>query len=256
MNLAPTTGRGSQGSNDRSKLCLAIVLMAATVIAVSSPVWSGSTGGAASSAMGQSPAAYLARLGKGKFLVADRKLNDPNFRETVVLLLQYSPRGAMGLVVNRPTDVRLSHAVPEIEELERRDDTLHKGGPVPSEALFLLFRSARPLAESNRVFGDVFLSPSLGVLDQLVNGAGGESDFRLYVGHSGWGPGQLEYEIEGGHWHVVDGVSDLVFAEKPSSVWQRLIPRSPTQVAVATDRESSTLRHPPRLRTTLSSPSR
>jgi hypothetical protein len=149
MKLAPTTRRGVQDSNARLKLCSAVVLAAATVL----PMSAGSPGRVPPKDMGitttRSPEANLARLGKGKFLVADRTLNDPNFRETVVLLLQYSPHGAMGLVVNRPTDVRLSRAIPEIEQLEHRDDTLYKGGPVESQALFLLYRSARPLDESN-----------------------------------------------------------------------------------------------------------
>jgi putative transcriptional regulator len=216
----------------------AAVVLAAVALALVSigPQAQDATGAQATAAV-RSPDRYLSQLARGKFLVADHRLRDPNFKQTVVVLLQYSPHGAMGFVVNRPTDVRLSEAISELEQLKQREDTLYKGGPVPSQALYLLYRSEKNLDESNRLFEDVYLSSSLGVLAQLVAGVGGENDFRLYVGHAGWAPGQLDREVERGDWHVVDAVSDLVFAADPSTVWQRLVPRSPTQVAMATDRE-------------------
>jgi putative transcriptional regulator len=237
MRLALIEPCGRRGLNKRVTSWVAVVLAAVALLPVSIGPQARNASSAQATAAVRSPASNLSQLARGKFLVADHRLRDPNFKQTVVLLLQYSPHGAMGFVVNRPTDVRLSEAISEIEQLKQREDTLYKGGPVPSEALYLLYRSEKKLDESNRVVQDVYLSASLGVLAQLVAGAGGKNDFRLYVGHAGWAPGQLDREVERGDWHVVDAASDLIFAEKPSTVWQRSVPRSPTQVAMAVDRE-------------------
>jgi hypothetical protein len=99
-------------------------------------------------------------LAQGKFLVADRRLIDSNFRETVVLLIRYGPEGAMGLVINRPVQLKLSTVLPDIKELDRRKETLYLGGPVESTRILLLVRSANPPEASMPVFGDVYLSSS------------------------------------------------------------------------------------------------
>ena len=244
MRPALIAPRGRRGTNSRVSSWAAMVPAAVALVLVSIGPQARNPSSVEATTTAQPPDRYLSQLARGKFLVAGRGLLDPNFKQTVVLLLQYSPHGAMGFVVNRPTDVRLSEAISEIEQLKQREDTLYKGGPVPSEALYLLYRSEKKLDESNRVFQDVYLSASLGVLAQLVAGAGGENDFRLYVGHAGWAPGQLDREVERGDWHVVDAVSDLVFAEKPSTVWQRSVPRSPTQVAMAQTVNPRTSREP------------
>jgi hypothetical protein len=80
-------------------------------------------------------------LAKGKFLVASRKLQDPNFKETVVLLIDYGMDGAMGLVINRPSAVKLATVFPDIKELKQRKDTIYVGGPVEVNKMLLLIRS-------------------------------------------------------------------------------------------------------------------
>jgi putative transcriptional regulator len=164
-------------------------------------------------------------LAQGKFLVADRRLMDPNFRETVVLLIRYGPDGAMGLVINRPVQLKLSTVLPDIKELDRRKETLYLGGPVEPTRILLLVRSANPPEASMPVFGDVYLSSSQKVLQRLIKKPVKEERFRIYAGYAGWAPKQLESECDRGHWHVLKADTETLFDKKSSEIWQELIHR-------------------------------
>jgi putative transcriptional regulator len=165
-------------------------------------------------------------LAKGKFLVASRKLRDPNFSETVVLLIQYGQGGAMGLVINRASEVKLSTVIPEIKELEQLQDTVHIGGPVAINTLLLLIRSANQPEASTLVFDDVYISSNWTVLKPMFKKPTKEKRFRIYAGYAGWAPKQLEFELNRGDWHVLKADAQMVFDKKHSEVWQELIHRT------------------------------
>jgi putative transcriptional regulator len=164
-------------------------------------------------------------LAQGKFLVADRRLVDPNFRETVVLLIRYGPGGAMGLVINRPFQIKLSTVLPDIKELEQRNDTLHHGGPVAPSQILLLVKSLTPPEASMTVFDDVYLSSSQKVLKRLIKKPLEEEGFKIFAGYAGWAPKQLESELDRGHWHVLNADTETLFDKKSSEIWQELIDR-------------------------------
>ncbi len=164
-------------------------------------------------------------LAQGKFLVADRRLMGPNFRETVVLLIRYGPDGAMGLVINRPVQLKLSTVLPDIKELDRRKETLYLGGPVEPSRILLLVRSANAPEASMPVFDDVYLSSSQKVLQRLIKKPVKEERFRIYAGYAGWAPKQLESEYDRGHWHVLEADTETLFDKKSSEIWQELIQR-------------------------------
>ena len=161
-------------------------------------------------------------LAKGMFLIAGRQLRDPNFHETVVLLLDYSREGAMGLVVNRDTGTRLSTLLPEAEALRGRQDTLFIGGPVARTQMFMLFRSQGKAEGAKHVFDDVHVSSSQDLLDNILD-ASEEERLRVYAGYAGWVPRQLEGEVASGAWHVVPAEAAKVFDPDPSQVWPKLI---------------------------------
>jgi putative transcriptional regulator len=167
-----------------------------------------------------------AGLAKGKFLVASRELIDPNFSETVVLLLEYSRSGAMGVVVNRPTQVRLSTALPEMEGVQDLTDTLFAGGPVARNQILFLIRSGHEPEGSRRVFDDIYVSSSRALLQKMVDGGDSGKTFRLYAGYAGWAPGQLDREVAMGGWHVLQADVATVFEKAPSEIWPELIHRS------------------------------
>lgn len=166
-------------------------------------------------------------IAQGKFLVASRKLNDPNFYQTVILLIRYTDNGASGLVINRPLNVKLSTVLPEIKELQQRKDTLHLGGPVEPGRVLLLVKSAVPPEKSLAVFGNVYISSSREELKRLVNSTKQDEKFKIYAGYAGWAPGQLDAECDRGDWHVLNADAATVFDKKPSEIWQELIHRFP-----------------------------
>ncbi len=168
-------------------------------------------------------------LSKGKFLVASRKLGDPRFMQTVILLLDYAPGGAMGLIVNRPSEMKLSTLLPKIEGLKARKDTVYIGGPVAINQMLMLIRAGKQPEESLPVLTDIFVSGSSKVLERMVEGAGKGEKFRVYAGYAGWAPGQLDGEVIRGDWYVVPADSETVFDRAPEEIWPELIQRVSAQ---------------------------
>ena len=164
-------------------------------------------------------------LAQGRFLIADRRLTDPNFRETVVLLIRYGTEGAMGVVINRPVQIKLSEVIPDIKELKGSKKTLYLGGPVETNKMIFLMKSAKPPPESMKVFGDVYLSSNRDELRRLVKSTSAEENFRIFAGYAGWASGQLDAERGRGDWHVLDADAATLFDKKSSEIWQELIHR-------------------------------
>ncbi len=167
----------------------------------------------------------LPKLEKGKLLVASRDLRDPNFSETVILLIAYGPGGAMGVIVNRPSETKLSSVLPSIKELRRRRETLYLGGPVAGDHVLLLVRAAKEPEDAVPVFGDVYASSSVTVLRQQAERKPAQEHLHAYAGHAGWAPGQLEAEVGRGDWYIVAADVATVFNSHPKDIWEKLIQR-------------------------------
>ncbi|MBI1788421.1 MAG: YqgE/AlgH family protein [Acidobacteria bacterium] len=189
---------------------------------------------AAGALLGQRAPAQSTRvkdLAAGKFLVASRDLTDPNFAETVVLLVNYDENGAMGLIVNRRTRVPLSRVFDELKEAKGRADPVHVGGPVSRTGVLALLRSRTKPEEARSVFADVYMISTKTLLEQTLAAGAESSAFRVYLGYSGWGPGQLENEVELGGWHIFRGEAATVFDPDPDAVWPRLIKKTELRLA-------------------------
>ena len=157
------------------------------------------------------------------FLVAGVDLLDPNFVETVVLLIDYDSEGAIGVVINRPTDTLISEAVPDLDLPADSTGRIWIGGPVAQWQLVMLARSETELEDGRLVLGDLYFSGSRSDLENVVSSRG---EYRLYAGYAGWSAGQLDQEIERGGWRVIPADPDLVFDDAPLDLWQELIERS------------------------------
>lgn len=166
------------------------------------------------------------KLSKGKFLVAARKLADPNFSQTVVLLVDYDQGGAMGVIINRPTEMKLSKVFKDIKELQKRTDTVFSGGPVLRNQLLLFVRTGTAPEGSLRVLQDVYVVSKLSLIEQMIKNEEKGDRFRVYAGSASWAPGQLEQEIKRGAWHILPADADTVFNKVPSEIWPVLIQRS------------------------------
>ncbi|MFZ0254113.1 MAG: YqgE/AlgH family protein [Gammaproteobacteria bacterium] len=169
---------------------------------------------------------YRPSLQRGTLLVASRYLADPNFAKAVVLLVDYGAHGAMGLIINRPTRTSLSKVFPAITPLLSRQDRLYIGGPVAQEQIVLLLRTERHPKEAAHVFANIFFSANEDTLRQVLSGSEQGESFHAYVGHAGWGPGQLEDEVSRGDWHLVLPDSRIVFDAEPSEIWHELLRQS------------------------------
>jgi putative transcriptional regulator len=165
-------------------------------------------------------------LAAGKLLVAARNLPDPNFAETVVLLAEFSPEAAMGLIVNRQTDVTLGRLMPGLQNAKSGAAFAFFGGPVAVPGVLALLRSATARGDTRHIVGDVYLANTREVLDQMLSSGVGQNELRVYVGYAGWGPGQLERETAAGSWYVLEGSGDVVFDADPDTTWQRQIRRT------------------------------
>ena len=173
---------------------------------------------------------------RGKFLIASRDLLDPNFAETVVLLVDYDSDGALGVIINRPTQTLISEVLPDVESVAERPDRVWLGGPVAQWQLVMLGRSDAGLDEGRMVMDDLYFSASRSALEELLAEDG---EFRLYAGYAGWSPGQLDEEIDRGGWKVLPGELSMVFDQAPLDLWPELIMRTTVHWAHRATSEST-----------------
>ncbi|HEU4703320.1 MAG TPA: YqgE/AlgH family protein [Conexibacter sp.] len=159
---------------------------------------------------------------KGKLLLASPVLEDPNFARTVVLIAEHTDEGAMGLVLNRPADVTVGESAPELEELVDAAEPIYVGGPVQPTSVIVLAAFTDPTAAGLMISDDVgFLSAQL----DLAESAAVTNRTRVFAGHAGWGPGQLDEEMEREDWIVETPRPDELFASDPEELWSRVLTR-------------------------------
>jgi putative transcriptional regulator len=160
---------------------------------------------------------------KGRLLVASPSLADPNFRRTVVLMLEHSEEGALGLVLNRPTPLVAREALPgALAEAMPEDERVYQGGPVQPEAVIVLAD-----------FSDAGLAASVafemvGIVDPDADASllqGGVRAIRAYGGYAGWGEGQLERELAEEAWIDAAPAAEDVFGDDPDGLWSRVLDR-------------------------------
>jgi len=168
----------------------------------------------------------------GRLLVASRDLGDANFAKTVILLVHYDEdQGAVGLVLNKRTDVPISRVFHDLKEASGRNDPVYIGGPVELNSVLALLKSASKPDGAEHVFGDVYLIGKKDLLAQTMASHAEASVFHTYIGYAGWQGGQLEHEVDLGAWHVMPADAATVFHADPDSVWPRLIHQTETQIA-------------------------
>ncbi len=161
---------------------------------------------------------------KGALLVASPSLADPNFRETVVLIVEHGDEGTLGLILNRSMKVLLSEALPDLAVLKGTSYRLFAGGPVDMTRMLLLFRLKDPPPDARSVFDGVYVGGSPKVLERIISqGKKDKEAFRVFAGVSGWGPGQLSFEMLQGAWAVLPPDSFNIFEHDPTTLWQDCI---------------------------------
>lgn len=145
----------------------------------------------------------------GSLLVSAAHLVDPNFRRTVVLVLEHSPEGALGVVLNEPIDLDAQGILPAWDDLLASPPVVFRGGPVQPEVAVAVGRST---------------DDSVGLVD-LEEDPSGIRVVRLFSGYSGWAPHQLDAELADSDWHVAPLEPDDPFTSDPDGLWRRVVSR-------------------------------
>ena len=141
----------------------------------------------------------------------------------MVLIVSYDDRGAVGLVLNRESDVPISELLAGVKAARSRKDSAFEGGPVEPMSVLALLRTRNGPKGAQHVAGEIWAILDQDLLEDALKAHAGSDELRFYVGYAGWGPGQLETEMEAGAWRVIRGGADTVFDAKPESLWDRVV---------------------------------
>ncbi len=161
---------------------------------------------------------------RGKLLLSAPNLFDPNFRRTVVFIAEHTEEGALGLVLNRRADATVAEAVPDLEWLvESSEDHLFAGGPVATDSVIVLAQFEDPEAAAAIVMDDLGFVPAADARDETLASAVRRA--RIFAGHAGWGPGQLDDEMAEESWIVEPALPQDVFTDDPEGLWGHVLRR-------------------------------
>lgn len=172
----------------------------------------------------------------GALLVATPALADPNFRRSVVLILEHDDNGTLGVVLNRPSEVTVTQVLPSWGPLVTGPQVLFEGGPVQTDsalALASVTGAAEPLGWRRLHTGTSAVS-RLGTVDldappEIL--AGEITQMRIFAGYAGWSAGQLEAELREGAWYLVDAEPGDTFHSEPRDLWRHVLRRQPGELA-------------------------
>jgi len=165
----------------------------------------------------------------GNFLVSEIALADPNFRQTVVMMISHDENGAFGLVVNRPSPFTLGDVIDGMDDSAARTIPVFIGGPVQQEVLFLLhapFPDRPTDEEAVHPLDGVISEPATVPLIEYLKKDWSEMppedrpEVRAYAGYSGWGPRQLEGELKAEAWVVVKATREMIFRPDAAGAWE------------------------------------
>ena len=167
----------------------------------------------------------------GMLLVATPQLLDPNFIDTVVLMLDVDEGGALGVVLNRPSGIPVSEVLEPWGEITSEPEVLFRGGPVSTEGALAV---ALLRDQDDVPVGFREVDGRLGLVDldtpvELVTGT--LAGMRIFAGYAGWGADQLADEIDEGSWYVVPGEAPDAFRLDPSDLWREVLRRQPGDLA-------------------------
>jgi putative transcriptional regulator len=158
---------------------------------------------------------------KGKFLISEPFLLDPNFKRTIILLSEHNEEGSVGFILNKPTDLKLNMVLEDFPEF---DSTVYFGGPVQINSLQFLHKAGDILDGSVEVSEGLYWGGSFEILRLLAETKQVDpDDFRFFIGYSGWGAGQLNDEMKMNSWLVASATNDNIFSNDPDKLWSEVL---------------------------------
>jgi putative transcriptional regulator len=158
-------------------------------------------------------------------LIARAELPDPNFKDSIVLVMNHIGPSPAGVIINKPTSIPVSRLFPELEALAHLDDKVYFGGPVEIQSVSFLIRLEKPPEHATEVLAGVYFSADRELLRELLGRDNPMEGLRVFIGFSGWGPGQLEREIGRGDWTLEPADANTIFDPKSQHPWpERQLP--------------------------------
>ena len=157
---------------------------------------------------------------RGQLLIAGPTLADPNFFRTVILIIEHSAERALGLVLNRRSETTVGEVASELDPLVETEDALWVGGPVAPSALIVLAEFENTADAALIAFADIGVPAT-----DAGDGPPAVRRGRAFVGHAGWGPGQLDAELERGDWMLEPAVREDAFTSEPDDLWSSVLIR-------------------------------
>jgi putative transcriptional regulator len=171
-------------------------------------------------------------LAQGKIIITPRGSPDPHFSNSVIVLAHYDQTGALGLMLHYKSDLTIQKALKGMAGAEKRTDPVFVGGPVELPYVFALLRTKSAPTGVSRVTDDLYLMTSKQSIAAALAEGRPAADMRVFIGYSGWGPGQLEREVRRSGWYIFNYDESIVFDEHPDTLWNRLIGKTERRLAI------------------------
>lgn len=168
--------------------------------------------------------------GKGKILISEPFLIDPNFKRSIVLLCEHGDEGSVGFILNKPTQVRLNQL---LEDFPDFDAPVYFGGPVQINTLQFVHRAGDIIEGTTEIADGLYWGGSFEILKLLIETKKvSPSDFRFFIGYSGWSEGQLEEEMKINSWIVTSTSPDNIFSDEPDKLWGDILKKMGRKFAI------------------------
>lgn len=166
----------------------------------------------------------------GQLLVATPRLMDPNFARTVILVLNHDEDGALGVVINRPSELLVVEVLPVWSDAVALPPTVFSGGPVGRDSAI----AVAVAVGSGPAAGFQPVAPGYGLVDldgQPADVLPDLAGLRVFSGYAGWGADQLAAEIAEGSWYVVSALPTDLISSEPELLWRQVLRRQPGELA-------------------------
>lgn len=158
---------------------------------------------------------------KGRLLLAEPFMRDTNFKRAVILLTEHGPDGTVGYMLNKPLELTLADALPELNPPEL---PLHYGGPVQLDSLHFLHTIGPAVPDATEVLPGLYWGGQLNVMVDLMRlGAVQATDVKFFLGYSGWNAGQLDEELSHNSWMIAPATLETVLTTLPEHLWRTVL---------------------------------
>ncbi|GIV42478.1 MAG: UPF0301 protein [Vicingaceae bacterium] len=160
---------------------------------------------------------------KGKVLIAEPFMLDPNFKRSVVYLCDHDENGTFGLILNKPLDIDPASAFKKFPKINTK---IFYGGPVANDSLFYIHTMGDIVPESQKINENLWLGGDFDVISKLLEkGSMKLSEIKFFIGYSGWGSGQLDFEMSENAWIVADATLDDILSQNADDLWNNMLSR-------------------------------